>query len=346
MKTVQRRGHPLSFGHQHHRLPSYSTLRGPSACRQEPCACEDASWLTCFDLGKERWEVAGRRSTFGDCWVEHGNCQQLPAHSHITPPCCVPPTGCTEELIGLVAASHAQNCHHCVATWLPPSPSDAHSNRSDFHCVLASLTALTGIHSLLQTWDTWEIHTDQSQRIGWTSLKRFGFPNFEICCRVIMVLRLLFLRRGNTCHAHHCSVNKAQISWCPCYICLKTWVWGRKTGHEGKEVSLLDSSILFSSSPSVSSLFFPSSYFHLLPMYLTMSILSCFQLQQMYFKCCQILMGRMLLCVLYHRLRISVDQKLGGISYFGKKKKKKLKPELCSSLHQRIQWNCFWFLCM
>lgn len=125
MKTTQRRGHPLRVGHWHCPLPIYSTLQGPSACRQEPCACEDASWLMCFHLGKERWEVAGRRSTFGSCWVEHGNCQQLPALSHITPPCCVPPTGCTEELIGLGAASHAQNCHHCVATWLPPSPSKA-----------------------------------------------------------------------------------------------------------------------------------------------------------------------------------------------------------------------------
>lgn len=68
---------------------------------------EDASWLTCFHLGKERWEVVRRRSTFGSCWVEHGNCQQHLALSHITPPCRVPPTGCTEKLTGLVAASHA-----------------------------------------------------------------------------------------------------------------------------------------------------------------------------------------------------------------------------------------------
>lgn len=68
MKTTLRRGHPLSVGHQHHPLPSYSTLHELSACRQEPHAWEDASCPTSFDLGQERLEVLSRRSTSGSCW--------------------------------------------------------------------------------------------------------------------------------------------------------------------------------------------------------------------------------------------------------------------------------------
>lgn len=62
----------------------------------------------------------------------------------------------------------------------------------------------------------------------------------------------------------------------------------RHTSHEGEKASLLDSSILFSSSPSVSSPFFPSLLFNLLSIYLTMSILFCFTFQQICFTCCQI----------------------------------------------------------
>lgn len=61
----------------------------------------------------------------------------------------------------------------------------------------------------------------------------------------------------------------------------KSWRW---------KVSLLNSSVLFSSSPSFSSHYSPPSYFHLLSLYLTMSILSFFKFQQTYFKCCQSLM--------------------------------------------------------
>lgn len=154
MKTTQRRGHPVRAGHGHLPFSSYPTLRGSLATRQEPHHIgEDAAWLTRVSTwGKKRWEVGGRRNTFGGCCVEYGNCQQLPALSHITPPCCVPPTACTEELAGLVAASHGQNCHYCIAACLPRAPSDAHSDSDDFHCTHVSLTALTGVHSLPQTW--------------------------------------------------------------------------------------------------------------------------------------------------------------------------------------------------
>lgn len=106
----------------------------------------------CFNLGKEEVGGGWEKKHIWGWWVEYGNCQQLPALSHITPPCCVPPTGCTEELAGLVEASHAQNCHCCVTVWLPPAPSDAHSDSDDFHCMQGSLTALTGVQSLPQTW--------------------------------------------------------------------------------------------------------------------------------------------------------------------------------------------------
>jgi len=57
-----------------------------------------------------------------------------------------------EELAGLVAASHAQNCHRWITAWLSPAPSDVRSDSDDFHCTQGSLTALAGIHSLPQTW--------------------------------------------------------------------------------------------------------------------------------------------------------------------------------------------------
>lgn len=79
---------------------------------------------------------------------------------------------------------------------------------------------------------------------------------------------------------------------------------------------------LHSSSP-LFHLFFCPSYFHLLSIYLTTSMLACFKFQQTYFKHCQILMGRVSLCMLYHRVGIFVDQKLDGISYLQKKVKKK-----------------------
>lgn len=90
--------------------------------------------------GKRGWRYFREGALLGVAGVEHGNCQHLLALSHITPPCCVPPTGCSEKLTGLVAASHAQHCHHCATTWLPPSLSNAYGDRSDFHCVLVSLT--------------------------------------------------------------------------------------------------------------------------------------------------------------------------------------------------------------
>lgn len=170
MKTTQRRGHPVRVGHECLPFPSYPMSRRPSATRQEPRIGEDAAWLTRFNLGKE--EVGGgweKMHILGGSWVEYGNCQQLPALSHITAPCSVPPTGCREEIAGLVAASHAQNCHCCVAACLPPALSDAHSDSDDFHCTQGSLTSLTGIHSLPQTW-----HRSHTQEAAQRAATRDG----------------------------------------------------------------------------------------------------------------------------------------------------------------------------
>lgn len=108
-----------------------------------------------------------------------------------------------------------------ATTVLPLGCPHRWGDRTDFHCVLVSLTALPGVHSLLQTCT----HGRFTMTKDWMSIsKRFGFPSFEIYWKITTFLRLLFLRRGNTHHAHQCSVKKAQISCRPSDICLKAWV--------------------------------------------------------------------------------------------------------------------------
>lgn len=176
--------------------------------------------------GKRRWEESGRRSTFGGCWVEYGNCQHLPVLSYITPPCWAPPTGCTEQLTGLVVAFHAQNHHCCFAAWLPPAPSDAYSDSNDFYCMQVPPTALTGIHSLLQTWH--QSHMQESTQWA-VSRDQMNISKRDKASQVLRYMArsqssaVTLPKKGKSKSHSSENCHKAQISQCPTYTCLKNW---------------------------------------------------------------------------------------------------------------------------
>lgn len=272
----------------------------------------------CFNLGKE--EVGGEREK-KHIWGLLGGVWELSAASRVFPhqsSLLCTTHGCTEELAWLVASSHAQNSHHRIVAWLTPAPSDVQSDSNNFHCVQDSLTALTGIHSLPQTWN-WSYTQETAQwavtRDGMNISKR------DLASQVLKyvagsqspLVTLPRMGKSKSCTLEWCHMT--QMPQCPTYI--KTWVRvlkkkkKRHTSNIGK-VSLWDSSMYWSSyhilwAISVSSLLF--SYI----LCLTISMLACFKFQQTYFKCCQILMERVLLFTLYQILRIFEDQKLSGI---------------------------------
>lgn len=158
---------------------------------------------------------------------------------------------------------------------------------------------------------------------------------------------------GNTHHAHQCSVKKAQISCCPSKICLRVWV------SKTKDIQVMKAKRW---AFWILEFYFPQALlFHLIiplpPIFIyCLYIWLCLYYPALSFsrhalnvaKACWVEFHCVCLCMPQTQNFCGSETWWNIIFWTGKKKKKgkKLKPELWSCLHQRIRWNCFWFLCM